>query len=256
MRIARFRYTNVLPFHWRNHEHAEIELVDCIPSDIRAMVESGAVDACPMPVTEIASAEDFEPLERYAIAARRSVWSVTLFSRTPIDELSGATIAVTRESSTSAALLRLLLEQRHGHTGITYVEPGNAAADAELLIGDSALLRSAQGTPGLSYDLAAEWYAWQALPFVFARWMVKRSLPPWDKQRLADMLGTSLRTGMARIDELASSCALAQTLQAGNIAAYLKNLTYILDVEDERGQRRFIELLGQRSSVNREGHRV
>lgn len=256
MRVARFRYTNVLPFHWRNHEHAEIELVECIPGDIRAMVESGAVDACPMPVTEIAAAEDFEPLERYAIAATGSVRSVTLFSETPIDELSGATIAVTRESSTSAALLRLLLEQRYGHTEITYVAPGDAAVDAELLIGDSALLRSAQGPRGLSYDLAAEWYAWQGLPFVFARWMVKRGLPPRDKRHLADVLGTSLRSGMARIDELAGSCALARTLPAENVATYLKGLTYVLDVEDERGQRRFIELTGQRLTEDREGDRV
>ncbi|HEX7573488.1 MAG TPA: MqnA/MqnD/SBP family protein, partial [Bacteroidota bacterium] len=68
--------------------------------------------------------------------------------------------------------------------------------DAVLLIGDEALRRNKYGLDGfeLVYDLAREWYEWQKLPFVFAVWALRRSLPPGVKKELSGLLEQSLES--------------------------------------------------------------
>jgi len=104
------------------------------------------------------------------------VRSVKLFSRFPIEELSGKTIRLTTQSKTSVALLKILLQERFR------VKPeyslGLAAEDADdacLLIGDLALEESARNRYPNSYDLGTLWQDWQGLPFVFGAWIIHRS---------------------------------------------------------------------------------
>ena len=58
--------------------------------------------------------------------------------------------------------------------------------DAVLLIGDEALRCQKHGLAGfeLIYDLAAEWYEWKQLPFVFAIWAVQKTIKPDAKLRI------------------------------------------------------------------------
>jgi len=70
----------------------------------------------------------------------------------------------------------------------------NAEFDAVLLIGDEALKSRKFGLADfeLVYDLATEWYDWKKLPFVFALWAVRKSLPPERKEELRGIIQHSL----------------------------------------------------------------
>jgi len=102
--------------------------------------------------------------------------------------------------ATSVHLLSVLLEKKYGvharferlHQGVNSYD----GLDAVLLIGDEALRRNKHGLDGfeLVYDLAREWYEWQKLPFVFAVWALRRSLPSAVKEELSGLLKGSLES--------------------------------------------------------------
>jgi len=108
------------------------------------------------------------------------VRSVRLFSRFPIEELTGKTVRLTSQSKTSITLLKILLQERFqvkpDYTQGLAAEPTD---DACLLIGDLALEEGARGRFPYSYDLGTLWQDWQGLPFVFGAWIVhKAALEP------------------------------------------------------------------------------
>ena len=118
------------------------------------------------------------------------VRSVKLFSRYPIEELSGKRIRMTRQSKTSVTLLRILLENRYGLTP-EYVSgiAAEATDDACLLIGDLALEENERHRFAYNYDLGSLWQEWQGLPFVFGAWLIsKEALQPRLKPVLDDYM--------------------------------------------------------------------
>ena len=207
-RIAQIPYLNVAPFllHWDQITEASEGrwiAVEAVPRALGLAAEAGEVDAGIFPTADLLRlGDELEPLidpeaapAGYGIATRHRVDSVLLFLRddanppvaavtgrvlaaTEVRALHGATIAVTGESSTSARLLRILLEERHAVRPAGYPRRALGSesippeAGAVLTIGDEAL-RWRQRPPAgfrLGMDLAAEWGRWTNLPFVFARW--------------------------------------------------------------------------------------
>lgn len=162
-------------------------------------------------------------------------------------------VAVTGESSTSVRLLRILLEVRHAVRPACYVrrEIGDEAIDpraaAVLSIGDEALRWRRRPPAGfrLVADLAAEWGAWTGLPFVFAVWGVRRSLPQESRSWLARFLARSLTTAEAILpDREAAIAAFRLDRHAGlgppdELLAYLRHLTFRLGAEERVAMARF-----------------
>ena len=201
-----------------------------------------------------AMGKDFEPVGPYGIACHGPVQSVLLFSLKPIAALDNAVVAVTEDTSTSFQLLRLLLERRYGVQVRAY-ERGGKDGDAWLVIGDAALREMKRGRAPFVYDLGEEWQRWQGLPFVFARWVIRRSLPDAEKERFHQVLDASFETGTARLEEIAVQCVGRGSLDAHEISAYLRNLVYRIGVEEERGLAAFKRLLdGELCSVGSERH--
>jgi len=134
----------------------------------------------------------------WCIATRDQVKSVMLFSRGGWRDLEGGRIGITDDTATSVRLLSVLLEQKYGvHATLERLHQGvndYDGLDAVLLIGDEALRRNKTGLDGfeLVFDLAREWYEWQKLPFVFAVWAVRRSVPLREKEELGAMLERAL----------------------------------------------------------------
>ena len=130
------------------------------------------------------------------------VRSVKLFSRYPIEELSGKKIRMTSQSKTSVTLLRILLENCYALRP-DYV-PGLAAEDSDdacLLIGDLALEENERHRFAFSYDLGRLWQEWHGLPFVFGAWLIsKDALQPHLKPVLDDYM-TRLETGIRQFRE-------------------------------------------------------
>jgi chorismate dehydratase len=209
------------------------------------------------------------------------VRSVLFFARRPIEKMAGATVAVTGETATSVVLLKLLLARRYRLSDVRYVdlaasdpattpaasfdklrmaagagppkgtlslpalsiaEGSKGGADGCLLIGDGALRRR-HGIEGLPhrYDLAEEWAAWQGLPFIFARWMVRRAASEDEKAALREALGERLRANLASLDAIGRARRdLGMTV--AEIKTYLQGFTFELGERERRGMETFLRL--------------
>jgi predicted solute-binding protein len=131
------------------------------PSVLVDLYRRGEVDVALLPVAA-GEGLGLTRVGSLGIAAEGLVDSVLLFLRRPLPEVR--TVALDPASRTSRALTRLLLEEAR-ELSPRYTDP---PADAELVIGDPALVRGTTDEPRL--DLAEEWTRWTGLPFVFAAW--------------------------------------------------------------------------------------
>jgi chorismate dehydratase len=253
--LARIPYLNAAPFYVRWAE-APGTTIDLPPRALGAEARAGRADAGLMAAADwFALDPAFARVGSLGIACHGPVSSVLLLSRRPFAELAheggagvGLTVDLTTESQTSVALTRILLGGRYGLTRATYrrraVEAGEApAGDAWLLIGDTALRarRAAERTGVHVLDLGAEWLSWTGLPFVYALWTVRASLPVEEKARLARFLEQSLAEGERDLAALADAAATAdpELGSAAELTGYLGAFRYRLGAEEEAGLDRF-----------------
>ncbi|MDH3214940.1 MAG: menaquinone biosynthesis protein, partial [Candidatus Krumholzibacteria bacterium] len=205
IRLGRIPYLNSEVFY-QDFPLDLVELHDLVPSALSRAARRGEVDVGPVPVVTCFELEEqFMPLGDFGISVKNKARSVLLLSKRPIEELDGARIGVTGESSTSVRLLRILLAIRYRIRPSRYVSTKDVNSDAILLIGDAAL-NNRHGLPSyrLVYDLGELWLEWTKLPFVFARWIVRRDLNPEAVGLLIRLLEKSLQRGLQRIDQIAA----------------------------------------------------
>jgi chorismate dehydratase len=240
--VGQISYVNSQPFYPLLGEH---RLIPTPPRELGRMAAKGEIDAGILATADFLACEDrYEPIAGLGIANREEVRSILLASRVPIEDLDGKTIGVTEETSTSVRLLRVLLELRYGLVPAGYARGFRESADAFLVIGNEALAQNLRPSPGFPhrYDLASEWWAWKGLPFVFALWAVRRSLPDGVKQDFADLLERSFTLGMTQIDEIAAELA-GGLGSAEALASYLRNFHYRLGAEEMEGLGEFRRLV-------------
>ena len=120
------------------------------------------------------------------------------------------TVALDVSSRSSAAMVRILLEELYGlrpeyHEAVPDLSEMLRHHDAALLIGDPALTADLRGLSVL--DLAEGWRRLTGLPFVFAVWAVRPSVPPepflWSRdyaqRHFAELVdAATARTGLPR----------------------------------------------------------
>jgi len=202
LRVGRVPYLHAEPFYVALARDG-VTLHALTPRAVAVAAAQGEIDAGPVPLVECARLHDrFEPVAGFCIASAQHAASL-LYSPRPITALAGSHIGVTDEASTALRLLDVLLRVRYQVQPAAYV-PLQTPHDAFLLIGNQAL-RQRRGAPGFpyTYDLSAEWYAWTGLPFVFARWLVRRDAAPEDKALLEEALYTGLEDGVEALCQLA-----------------------------------------------------
>lgn len=269
LRIAHIPYLNSAPFYPDAHDD-RLEMVDLHPRALGQAAAQGAVDAGLLSVADAFRSSQFEPLGDLGIALDGPAHSVLLFSARPVADLQGATLGISGETSTSYPLLRLLLGDRFGVHPAAYVRRPRgplASDDGILLIGDAALRRAAHsglepdardyadGLFELSaadpfeepyrhvMDLAAVWNEWQGLPFVFARWMVHRSVSTEARGMLLGLLSETLDDNLRRLDTLAAEHGARTGLSPEGAFAYLMGFTYRFGARGETAIRTFHDLL-------------
>ncbi len=243
--VGRIPYLNCALFFDRWGEGGPA-LVDLPPRQLGEEAMAGRIDAGPMAVADVFRLGDaFEPLGNFGISCPRRAASVLLFSRRPLADLAGARIGVTGETATSVRLLKVLLQHRYGVRPAAYTAPDDAAADAVLLIGDTALRATYQAPPPwpLCIDLAQEWVAWQALPFVFARWVVRADLPAAEKVQLESQLRVAYLEGHRDRDIIGQTRAARLGLPPRDVLAYFDVFRFELTEEDARAEAKFRALL-------------
>ena len=217
---------------------------------------AGEITAGLLPIVDFFRLKDsFERIGRFGIAVRGKARSVILFSRKPIRQLDRCAVAVTEETSTSAVLLRLLLEQRYHVQPKEYVRvsseeavrPGSSegwAGDALLLIGDEALRFQQTNTRyPFEIDVAFEWWLWQHAPFVFAVWAIRKDAAPDEKAELERALARALAVNASRLALLAQEREASLGVPAADLERYLSTFIYRLGPTEDAAIQRFEELV-------------
>jgi aminodeoxyfutalosine synthase len=201
--VGKIPYLNSIPYY-AYLDIPDTKILPVAPRRMGMLSAQGMVEAGLFSLMDYLSQEDrLEPIG-FGLASRDQVKSVMLFSKGGWGDLEGKRIGIIDDTATSVQLLRTILENRHGvHAKFERLHAGvndHTGLDAVLLIGDEALRCNKYGLPGfeLVYDLAAEWYNWQKLPFVFAVWAVQRELSPERKTLLTDSIKAALEAG--RVD--------------------------------------------------------
>ena len=245
-RIGCIPYLNSEVFYYGMAGEPDIELFPLIPSALsRAAVEDG-IDAGPVPLVTCFELEDtFKPLGAYCIATVGKARSIFLYSKRPIEDLNGTVMGVTAETTTSVRLMKTLLAMRFQVTPGRYVDLDHSSKDAFLIIGDEAL-RNRRGVPGYPflYDLGEEWHQWTGLPFVFARWVVRRDLDEEKVRWLESLLSRSIDCGLANVDKIAAS-RQDLNMTSGEVIEYVRSFHYHLGEDELKSIQRFRTLLSQ-----------
>jgi chorismate dehydratase len=218
-----------------------------VPSMLSAWLEEGVVDAALLPVAEAFRGVGGDFVGTRGIACDGAVESVLAFVPAGAPPPWPSDVVLDPASRTSAALLRVLLERRHGLRPryATAAEPGPdpraRPAAATLVIGDRAFERR-RGWGGGVVDLGEAWKAWTGLPFVFARWTARRGLSPAAHTAIEGAVEASARTGVARAEALGRRHGPAHGVEPEDAARYLaRTLRYDVDGRAEEGLARFRE---------------
>jgi chorismate dehydratase len=244
LRIGRVPYLHAEPFYV-DMARRGVALTELVPRAIAVAAANGEIDAGPVPLVDCFRLEDrLQPVAGFCIASVQDAGSSLLFSTKPIAALTGAHIGVTDEASTAPQLLDILLRLKYQVQTAPY-GPLQAACDAFLLIGNQGL-RQRMGAPDFpyTYDLGAEWHAWTGLPFVFARWMVRKDVSPRDRALLEEVLYVGLEEGVDALCELARPREDLFMLPR-DIATYIQGFRYYIGRSEQQAIDQFRRYLQQ-----------
>ncbi|MFA6440545.1 MAG: MqnA/MqnD/SBP family protein, partial [Bacteriovoracaceae bacterium] len=182
-------------------------------------------------------------------ATRDQVKSVMLFSKEGWQGLQGKKIGIIDDTATSIRLLQVLLEKKYGvkaqfvrmHSGVNDYSP----FDAVLLIGDQALKANKTGLTGydLVFDLAKEWYDWKKLPFVFAVWAHKLSLPKETAVELHEIIQHSLEKGENTLDTIGTIHGASILLTPSETTEFLEGFNFRLGEREKEAITIFKKLI-------------
>jgi chorismate dehydratase len=244
LRIGRVPYLHAEPFYV-DMARRGLVLTDLTPRSLAVAAANSEIDAGPVPLVESFRLEDrMQALAGFCIASLQDAGSSLLFSTKPIEALAGTHIGVTDEASTAPRLLEVLLRLKYQVQTVTY-GPLDASHEAFLLIGNQGLRRR-MGTPEYpyTYDLGAEWHGWTGLPFVFARWMVRKGVDPRELAQLEEALFFGLEEGVDSLCELAEPRQELAMLPR-DIATYIRGFRYFIGRSEERAIEQFRRYLQQ-----------
>ncbi|MBI5740339.1 MAG: menaquinone biosynthesis protein [Nitrospirae bacterium] len=204
LKIGRIPYANFYPiFYYFDKEckNSAYKFVKGVPSKVNRMLREGELDISPSSSIEfLRNRSEYLILPWFSINSSGCINSILLFSQCPIQELGGKDIALSSESETSAALLRIILKEflslkcRFSPVHRRSVKNILSSFSAVLHIGDTAMREAkklesrvkSQESSVLNsklltlnsiyvYDLGDLWFKYTGLPFVFALWIVRKN---------------------------------------------------------------------------------
>lgn len=220
------------------------DLVFRVPSECADMLASGAADIGIVPSIELPR-QKLELIPGAGIACRGAIRSILLISKVAPGDIR--TLATDSGSRTSVALSRIILARRYRAEPRLISLPPDLpamleAADAALLIGDSALRVEVEALPHRVLDLGAEWMELTGLPMVFAVWAGRRESLAEDRlPGLAQAFLDSCRFGLAHLEDIARQEAPRRGIPEALARRYLtRHVVLELGEQEHRGLRRFL----------------
>lgn len=239
LRVGAVSYLNTKPLVWGLAEASgEIELSFDYPSRLADRLAAGALDVALIPSVESFQDPNYRIVSNACIGCRGPVLSVKLLSRVPVERIRS--LALDEGSRTSAALVRVLLAERHGISPEPAPWPLEADAamattDAVLLIGDRAM-HSPGGPWELVWDLGDQWCRWTELPFVFAMWTARAGLSDDDLAELDAIFSRARDEGVNQLEAIAAAESPRLGLTEPECYNYLRhNLHFTLGPREQEG---------------------
>ncbi len=206
------------------------------PSGHADALLAGRVDCALVPVAHGLAHPELTMLDRVGVAVDGVGRSVLLKCHKPMEQIRR--VARDPASGTSNALAELLLERHFGRAPEMVDHP--AAADAEVMIGDSALL--ADPAPGGDIDLAQAWKEMTGLPFVFAVWTLRSDCA--ERAAIEQIAEQAATAGQAAINQIAKRFADQTGRAAAFWADYLQHAIHFnLTDADRKGIDAFRSML-------------
>jgi chorismate dehydratase len=244
LRVGCIPYLHSEPFYF-DMARRGLVLSELVPSALATAAADGKIDAGLLPLADcFRLADRFQPVAGFCLATRQKTGSTLLYSTRPLEALDGAQIGILDEAATAPRLLHVLLRLKYQVQPAAYV-PLQAAHDAFLLIGNHGLRRR-RGAPGFPYlyDLGEVWYDWTGLPFVFARWMVRKDVTPQDRALLEDALYVGLEEGVDALHRIAEPREDVLMLPR-DVVRYVRGFRYYISREEQQAIEQFEQYLQQ-----------
>lgn len=231
-----------------------IQLFKGVPTEINSALLEGKIDIAN--VSSFAFGQHCDKwllLPNLSVSSAGAVQSVLLFSyHTDWKKLDGCTIAITNQSETSVALLKLLCYERFKIKPQFIVSESNLDTmlkrnSAALIIGDQALREGAHRRPINGaiphvFDLGEEWDNWMGYPFVYSVWAVRSEVASQVLESpCLSLLRKSKKYGNAAISKLAKTEMKKTNLPYPVCELYLKGISYDLTLNHLHGLRLFLE---------------
>ncbi|HZV82478.1 MAG TPA: menaquinone biosynthesis protein [Geobacteraceae bacterium] len=264
LRIGEISYLNCTPIFSvlrEKFDDSSYRFVPGTPAHLNGRLSSGEIDICPSSSIEYGRHPgSYLILPDLSISADGPVMSVLLFSRVPVEKLDGCSIALTSESATSVALLKILLSRMYGfRNSFTVVSTGVAEAlashDAVLLIGDTALRENMTDSGCRVYDLGELWRGFTGYPFVFALWLAREELAAekgGELLLLHQRLLQAKRLSLENIERIAEVCAQNHWTNRDFLINYWRVLSYDLSPRHVDGLRLFFRYATECGVLERE----
>jgi chorismate dehydratase len=257
LRLGRIRYLNTLPFYHGlaaplEESGFEIEWTSGSPAEINRKMRQGKVDIAPISSLEYLNhSDDYLLLPGFCIGSRDFSASVLLLSKERIEGLDGATVSISNESLSAAALLKILLRFRFKFNNRFHQRAPDPLAmlsrfDACLIIGDEALFFRPKEFV-YKNDLSELWWNWTERPFCFSLWAVRRSYYREHSDGVAQFcrrLRGRVEKNLLDLERLIRE-GLGLTLadeKFATVFGYLFNLSYGLDAPMQEGLQLFFQL--------------
>lgn len=251
LRIGRIPYANLFPIFYclDQRSRSDYRFIKGVPSKLNKMLREGKLDISPSSSVEYLKNKDrYRILPCFSISSSGPIESILLFSTVPLEKLGGKTIAVSSESDTSVALLKIILKEflslkcKFKTVKFSTVKSGLSSYPAFLLIGDRAMKEARKVSAAHVYDLAELWHKHTGLPFVFALWIVRKETLS-EKRELLNKLSLDLikanNYAQKHFPLIAKNTLQKEWLTEKELVNYWKKISFNLTEKHMEGLRLF-----------------
>ena len=187
--MGRMDYINFWPLYYYLKQDTNLSFIPGFPTDINRMLSTGEVSCAIASSVEYLNNPDNYAILPYCIGAYQKVESVALFSEEPIEFLHDKLIYISPESATSIKLLKLIIQKFIGITPeYTSDIDKKHTSDAQLLIGDEALMAFHKNSAPYKYDIAELWNLLTGHSSVFGLFLIHKDTPASTKKYLYEAI--------------------------------------------------------------------
>ncbi|MCB8816642.1 menaquinone biosynthetic enzyme MqnA/MqnD family protein [Desulfosporosinus shakirovi] len=252
IRIGHNPNTNMLPmFFFLQKDHPLLESVTAEPTGHNAMLADGRIDMAPISAFSYGEHwKEYAILPNLSVSTKGRVGSILIFSKVPLKNLHGLTVALTDTSATSVNLTKILLHHFQGVVPNYLTMSANlqemfAKADAALLIGDAAIQAALLHPDCYIYDLGEEWLKYTGCSMTYAVWAFPKKLLTERKQEIQatyQLLLEAKTKALCHIENIIETCQVMLGGSQDFWRDYFTQFNYGLDPSFVLGLNKYLDL--------------